>query len=154
MPLPYQQGVSLHYVVLTMVALHGLVVSLCHVGINDMQKNKTMAPFMDFVMIANTCDDSSTDSCMSMLLSYQAGHTQGFCWCPSSPCACGWVPFLASCPPTTVAIWFSNLATQRWQLIWRRTIFILDAKQYATISICYGSCAFTNLPLDIHVCRG
>ena len=42
----------------------------------------------------------------------QVGPTQGFYWSPSSPHACGGVPFLAGCPPTTEAIWFSNLVTK------------------------------------------
>lgn len=36
-------------------------------------KNKIMAPFMDVVMIANTCDDTSTDSCVEWLVESLGG---------------------------------------------------------------------------------
>lgn len=62
------------YVVVDAFVFHGSVVLPCHACMSELHtKKKITSPFLDIVMVADSCDDLYADFVMTGLLNQQVG---------------------------------------------------------------------------------
>lgn len=109
-----------------------------------------MTPSLNFVMVANTCDDSSTDLCAKFVVESRGGSHTRFLLVTLFNMCMWWVPFPTDFPPTTEAMWISKSCDRAVTIDSKVDHF--HSEWHAMCNGCDLLWCVPNLPLDSHVC--